>query len=150
MAEVLFYHMTVSRLEQALPGLLERSLERGWKVVVQTVTEERRDALDAHLWTHKDDSFLPHASRSSSEDAARQPIWITEQDENPNQAEVRFLVDGAITADPESHQRIVYMFDGHNAEAVSSARERWKVEKEAGHDLTYWQQGEGGRWEKKA
>ena len=63
MAEVLFYHLTESTLEEALPGLLEKSLERGWKAVVQTGTEERRDALDAHLWTFRDDSFLPHAHR---------------------------------------------------------------------------------------
>ena len=150
MSEVLFYHMTESRLEQALPGLLERSLERGWKVVVQTSTPERRDALDAHLWTHRDDSFLPHGSLETATDPSKQPIWITEKDDNPNAAEVRFLVDGAIPGDLSEYLRAVYMFDGHNAEAVAAARQRWKFEKEAGHDLTYWQQGEGGRWEQKA
>ena len=36
MAEVLFYHLTESTLEDALPPLLEKSLERGWRAVVQT------------------------------------------------------------------------------------------------------------------
>ena len=45
MTEVLFYHLTQSRLEEALPDLLEKSLGRGWRVVVQFSSEERRDAL---------------------------------------------------------------------------------------------------------
>ncbi|MGG2476032.1 DNA polymerase III subunit chi, partial [Rhizobium sp. BR5] len=62
MTEILFYHLTESKLEDALPPLLEKSLERGWKVAIQTVDEERRDFLDTHLWTFRDDSFLPHAT----------------------------------------------------------------------------------------
>ncbi len=62
MAEVLFYHLTESKLEDALPPLLEKSVERGWTVAVQTRDPERRDALDAHLWVYRDDSFLPHGT----------------------------------------------------------------------------------------
>ena len=35
MTEVLFYHLERARLEGVLPGLLEKSLERGWKAVVR-------------------------------------------------------------------------------------------------------------------
>src|SRR6185437_734858 len=59
MTEVLFYHLQDMTLENVLPPLLEKSLERGWRVVVQSSSEERADALDAHLWTYRDDSFLP-------------------------------------------------------------------------------------------
>lgn len=76
MAEVLFYHLTESTLEDALPGLLERSLGRGWRVVVQTGTEERRDALDAHLWTFRDDLFLAHGT-DRDQHAAEQPVLLT-------------------------------------------------------------------------
>ena len=61
MTEVLFYHLQNMSLESVLPPLLEKSLERGWRVVVQSTSPERTDALDAHLWTYSDDSFLPHA-----------------------------------------------------------------------------------------
>ena len=62
MTEMLFYHLQRQPLERVLPTLLERSLERGWRVVVQAPSEERVDALDAHLWTYRDDSFLPHGT----------------------------------------------------------------------------------------
>ena len=53
-----------------LPELLEKSYERGWRVVVQAASDERVDALDAHLWTYRDDNFLPHGTARESEAAA--------------------------------------------------------------------------------
>lgn len=149
MAEVLFYHLTESTLEDALPGLLERSLQRGWKAVVQTGTEERRDALDAHLWTFRDDSFLAHGSDREAH-VADQPVVLTVTEGNPNAAEIRFLVDGASPPDITPYQRAVFLFDGHDAAQLEGAREHWKTMKGAGHTVTYWQQTPDRRWERKA
>ncbi len=147
MTEILFYHLTEHTLERALPGLLEKCLERDWKVVVQAGSEERLKALDTHLWNFRDDSFLPHGCEGEGAD---HPVWLTTDMENPNQAEVRFLVDGAEPPDLSSYTRAIYMFDGHDNDAVIQARDRWKAEKEAGHDITYWQQKINGGWEKMA
>jgi DNA polymerase III subunit chi len=149
-AEVLFYHLSESRLEDALPDLLERSVARGWRVVVQTSTPERRDALDQHLWTYKDDSFLPHGSDSDGS-GALQPILLTsEPAQRANDPHVRFMVEGAVPESLEGYVRGIYMFDGHDEDQLSVARQRWKAEKSAGHDVTYWQQTEGRRWTKRA
>lgn len=149
MTDVLFYHLTESNLEAALPTLLEKSLERGWKVVVQAGSQEKIEALDAHLWTYREDSFLAHGATSDGTQPM-QPIWLTTEQDNPNGANIRFLVDGAVPSDLAGYERAVYMFDGHDNDAVLQARERWKIEKEAGFDLTYWQQKPNGGWEKKA
>ena len=102
MTEVLFYHLQDMSLENVLPPLLEKSLERGWRVVVQSTSEERADALDAHLWTYRDDSFLPHATWRAA-DAQDQPIVLAVEEGNPNRANVRFLIDNAaLPADCES------------------------------------------------
>ncbi|MCG7503864.1 DNA polymerase III subunit chi [Mesorhizobium retamae] len=149
MAEVLFYHLTESTLEEALPGLLERSVDRGWRVVVQTGTEERRDALDQHLWVCRDDSFLAHATDREPY-PAEQPILLTTGDTNTNAAQIRFLVDGAVPPDLAGYDRAVFLFDGHDAGQVEAARSHWKDMKSAGHTVTYWQQTADRRWERKA
>ena len=149
MTEVLFYHLQDQPLERVLPSLLERSLARGWRVVVQTSSDERVDALDAHLWTYRDDGFLPHATRKDGGPEG-QPIWLTTEDDNPNRANVRFLADGAEAADVAAYQRVVMLFDGTDPDAVAAARDSWKKMKADGHEATYWQQSERGRWEKKA
>ena len=149
MADILFYHLTESPLEEALPGLLERSVERGWRAVVQTGTEERRDALDQHLWTFRDDSFLAHATDREPY-PAEQPVLLTTGEGNQNAAQIRFLVDGASPPELSGYERAVFLFDGHDAAQLEAARGHWKTMKEAGHAVTYWQQTPDRRWERKA
>jgi DNA polymerase-3 subunit chi len=149
MTEVLFYHLQSRPLEKVLPDLLERCLERKWRSVVQVGSPERCDALDAELWTYRDDAFLPHGT-SRDGNAPAQPVWLTTTDENPNGATVRFLADGADIPDYGGYERVVLLFDGNDPEAVDRARQKWTETKAAGHEMTYWQQSPEGRWVKKA
>jgi DNA polymerase III subunit chi len=149
MTEVLFYHLTESTLEEALPALLEKSLERGWRAAVQTRSEERRDALDARLWTYRDDSFLAHGTDAEPH-AGEQPVLLTTGAGNANGAQVRFVVEGAEPPDFSGYDRGVIMFDGHDEEQLAAARAQWTALKAAGHEVTYWQQGTDRRWQKKA
>ena len=149
MTEVLFYHLQDMTLENVLPPLLEKSLERGWRVVVQSTSEERADALDAHLWTYRDDSFLPHATWRIS-DAPEQPIVLIAGEGNPNRANVRFLVDNAaLPADCDAYQRLVLVFNGDDGDALAAARSAWTDCKARGFEVTYWQADERGRWQRR-
>ena len=153
MTEALFYHLQTGTLEQALPQLLEKCVERGWKTVVQTGSPERRDALDAHLWTWSEESFLPHGTMRDG-DPADLPVIVTADPAEPGPidppATVRFLVDRAVVPDLAGLARAVFVFDGNDPEAVMEARANWKSVKAAGLDATYWVQDERGRWVKKA
>jgi DNA polymerase-3 subunit chi len=150
MTEVRFYHLLDQRLERVLPQLLEVSLHRGWRVVVQAASEERIEALDAHLWTYRDDSFLPHGT-SRNPDAADQPILLTVDEGNANNATVRFLIDGAsLPPDASRYERLVLMFDGTDDDLVARAREQWAQARAEGHDASYWQPDDSGRWVQKA
>ena len=146
MAELWFYHLEKSELERALPPLLEKCLQRGWRAIVRGGSEERLDALDSSLWTYKDESFLPHG-RDKPE---RQPVYLTSQGGNPNHAHVLFLIDGAEPGDLTSFERACLMFDGRDEAALNSARARWKEAKEAGIIASYWRESASGKWEKQA
>jgi DNA polymerase III subunit chi len=150
MTEFLFYHLQAQPVERVLPVLLEKSIERGWRVAVHTSSEERIDALDAHLWTFREDSFLPHGTFREST-AADQPVLLTMEDHNPNAATVRFLIDRApLPADVERYDRVVLLFDGSDEEAVAEAREHWQSAKARGFAVTYWQADDSGRWQRRA
>jgi DNA polymerase III subunit chi len=149
MTEVLFYHLQNMLLETVLPPLLEKSLERGWRVVVQSTSEERTEALDAHLWTYREDSFLPHATWRAG-DAQDQPVLLVVEDDNPNRANVRFLVDNAaLPADPGAYDRLVLVFNGDDDDALATARSAWKDCRSRGFEVTYWQADEQGRWQRR-
>lgn len=150
MTEVLFYHLERASLESVLPGLLEKTLERGWKAVVRCGSRETVARLDEILWTYNDESFLPHSADIAN--ASGQPVFLTDSDNVPNGANLLFLVDNA-AADLSaiaSLQRCVTIFDGGDDKAVAAARAFWKDVKAAGCDATYWKQSPQGRWEKQA
>jgi DNA polymerase III subunit chi len=161
MTEIWFYHLLTRSLEQVLPGLLEKSRERGWSVVVQGRDAMRLDQLDQYLWTYETASFLPHASASDSakdgvKDAQEQPIWLTLDTDTPNGAKIRFMIDGAdvisfVSAGHADHyDRIVVIFNGNNEDELNLARQQWKDLRDKDLALSYFQQNEDGRWDKKA
>ncbi|MEZ5667147.1 MAG: DNA polymerase III subunit chi [Alphaproteobacteria bacterium] len=143
--EIRFYHLQRTGLEQALPLLLERVLDRGQRAVVMAGSPDRVEALNVHLWTYNERSFLPHGSARDGH-AADQPVWLTEADERPNAADVLFLTDGATSTHLDDYALVVELFDGRSDEAVTAARGRWSAYKGAGHTLTYWRQDDRGRW----
>lgn len=153
MTEVWFYHLQRRPLEAVLPVLLERCMERGWRSLILAGSKARADALDAHLWTYRDDSFLPHGFVSEAQ-AALQPILLSVAcegaDPPPNGANILFLVDGASSDRMAGFDRTVDLFDGNDEVATEAARGRYRQARDAGFDVTYWQQDSTGAWEKRA
>jgi DNA polymerase-3 subunit chi len=147
--EVYFYHLEHRTLEEVLPTLLELSLKRGWRAAVQAASEERVEALNTLLWTYREESFLPHGTARDGH-ASVHPIYLTSGEDNPNSAQVRFLVDGAMLSDASPYARIAYVFDGRDQEAVARARTEWQTAKANGYAVSYWQQTEQGRWQQMA
>lgn len=154
MSEVLFYHLERRSLDDALPGLIEKTLERGWRALIKTESADRAATVDNLLWTYNDQTFLPHAQMGDG-DAARQPVLITAEDGNANAANVLFLVGGAVPpawdgALATSLTRVVLMFDGRDTAALATARAAWKEAKAVGHEATYWKESPSGKFEKQA
>jgi DNA polymerase III subunit chi len=147
MVEVGFYHLQRTPLEPALGRLLEKVLASGQRAVVQASSADRVEALNRALWTFGRDSFLPHGSRDDGF-AEDQPVFLTATADYPNGATVLVLVDGAEVEPPAAFSRCLYLFDGHDEQAVAEARERWRQWRERGAAVTYWRQTERGGWQK--
>jgi DNA polymerase-3 subunit chi len=147
--DVLVYHLETQPLERVIPVLLEKTLERGWRAIVEVGSGERAELLDRALWVFRDDGFLPHGL-SGGEFDADQPVLLTTGPQNGNGAEVRFFADRAVPQSAEGYQRVVYLFSGRDPDAVVEAREAWKALRTVAENaLTYWQQDESGRWIKR-
>ena len=146
MVDVRFYHLTRTKLAQALPVLLGRTLDAGERAIVRCPSPASVAALDAALWEAAAPDWLPHGTAADG-DAALQPIWLATDDIVPNGARYLFLVDGAETARPGDFARVFDLFDGNDDAAVAAARQRWKAISAAGIGPTYWRQGPRG-WEK--
>src|SRR5262245_48151752 len=137
--EVYFYHLERRTLEEVLPTLLERSLERGWRATVQAASEERVEALDTLLWTYREESFLAHGTARDGYPEAH-PIYLTAGGDNPNGAQVRFLVDGAEIDDAAPYARVVNGLVGGEEPGLGRAGGGWRGARGQGLGLSYWQQ----------
>lgn len=149
MAEIWFFHLDKQPLEHVLPRIVTSSLARGWRMVIETSVPERVAKLSEMLWASEDVAFLPHGY-AGEPSPDQQPVWLTTTTENPNNAQVRVLLDGAKLADLSSLTRAVLMFDGNDETAIEAARAEWKTQKSAGHDISYWKQDENGKWQNQA
>ncbi len=150
MTEIRFYHLQKQSVEEALPAILTKALDTKRRIVVRTSNAGETERIDQYLWTHRPDSFLPHGCGKDAF-AKDQPIWLTAGSDNPNGADVLFVV--APSSQPsamDGYSLCCEMFDGRSDDSVSAARARWKIYKEMGYSVTYWQQTDKGGWEQKA
>ncbi len=149
MTEVWFFHLDRQPLEHVLPRIVASSLTRGWHMVIETAVVERVAKISEMLWASEDVAFLPHGFEGEPS-PEKQPVWLTATSDNPNHSHVRVLLDGAKPGDISNLNRAVLMFDGNDPLAIEAARAEWKIQKAAGHDISYWKQDENGKWTNQA
>lgn len=154
-AEWWFYHIEHGELVSAVAPLLEKCLERRWRVVVagEPATLEK---LDTALWTWREESFLPHGlapagsgGPQKSGPAAAQPVLLSPRAEPLNGAQVAMLLDGT-DADGARFARCLVVFDGGDEAARSKAREQYRRAVGEGAPARYFQQDAAGAWVEKA
>lgn len=150
MGAVYFYHLSRSPLEAALPPLIGRAREAGWRVAVRGRTQDLMERLDLALWLTGEEGFLPHGLAGGPHDAA-QPVLLTTGTDCPNGAACLMAVDGAEVAadEPARFERVCILFDGADPDALEHARGQWRALTGAGCAAQYWSQA-SGRWAKEA
>ncbi len=149
MTEIRFYHLQKQSLDQALPLILEKAYSMGHKIIVKMQDEEEANRMATHLWTYRQDKFLPHGSKKDGQ-ADLQPIWITPLEENPNAATILILTQGQTSENIEKFDLVCEMLNGHSDDQIAAARKRWAEYQKSDYKTTYWFQNEDGGWVKKA
>ena len=144
--EIQFYHLLTTPLERALPKLMEKAFRSGQRVMIHCTDEEQMKLLDATLWTYDANRFLPHGLADAPR-ADEQPICLSLGMDNPNQATIGVVVNGATLPMPSAYSKVLDLFDGHDEGAVAAARTRWKNYQQSGAALSYIQQQKGGGWQ---
>ena len=148
MGAVYFYHLTDRPLDDALPQLIDRAQEQGWRVLVRGRRPAMLARLDTVLWHGPADSFRAHGLAGDHD--ADQPVVLGI--DTPAQGFACVMsVDGADLAPAEiaAAERACVLFDGHDGDALDRARKQWKALTGAAVKAQYWAQ-ESGRWVKKA
>lgn len=150
MTRIDFYHLQKAPLEQVLPKLCEKAYASGKHIKILLGNTDRVEFINSLLWTYSEESFLPHGSKRDGF-AEEQPIFISSEEANENNASLLILADGAqIEVEKlNTYERVLNIFDGNDEMALTNARAYWKEIKSLGGELHYWQQNANGTFEQK-
>ena len=145
-----FYHLQKTPLEQVLPKLCEKAYSTGKRIKILVGNDDRVEFLNSLLWTYNAESFLPHGSKKDGF-AEEQPIFISSNDDNENDAKLLILVDGATPGLDVlmTYERVLNIFDGNDETSLNNSRDYWKMIKSTDGELHYWQQKDNGTFEQK-
>lgn len=153
--ELLFYRLSRSPLEAALPALLDKARARELRAIVRVGADARVRSLSDAIWRWRDDAFLAHGAPGEPS-PERQPIYLTSGLETPNRPDVAFYVDRAepdpeaLGADPAGLSRACLLFAEQDAEALAAARSLWTRTVAAALPAAFWAEEPGRGWTKKA
>ena len=148
MSEVFFYHLTQTRLEIALPKILERALSADWSVELRLGIDADVESISDAIWKGPDESFLPHCLEDNDK-LHDYPIVLGKSP----LSEVRdclIVIDQAELQENEveKFKRVCLLFDSKNEIELTNARETWKSLSDAGLKTSYWAE-DNGKWTKK-
>ncbi|MBX9805111.1 MAG: DNA polymerase III subunit chi [Alphaproteobacteria bacterium] len=147
-AEVTLYQLTTHPLEKVLPRILEKVYDGGLHALVLTDTQERMQALNASLWTYSSLAFLPHGMDGNKlHDPADNPIWLSLDADNKNNATILVLTAGKSVEDLSPFTRCVDIFDGNDPTSLAAGLERCDHYRKQGHPVVYWKQSLSGNWD---
>lgn len=142
--EISFYQIADGNLVPSAVRLLEKVYSTGVRCLFFSPVEERVKIVDKTLWTFSTNAFIPHGDKSLGY-CDQQPVYLTSEVENPNQAEVVVLVDSFdYKSFNQQFSKVLFVFDDSVA---SRAQKLYCDLKKAAENVNYWQQSSKG-WTK--
>ena len=148
MSEVFFYHLTQTRLEVALPKILERALSADWSVELRLGMDADVESISDAIWKGPEDSFLPHCLENNDK-LHDYPIVLSKSPLS-DVRDCLIVVDQAELQENEveKFKRVCFLFDSKNEFELAKVRASWKSLSDAGVNTVYWAEDQG-MWKKK-
>ena len=148
MSEVFFYHLTQTRLDVALPKILERAVSAEWLVELRIGMESDVRSISDAIWKGPDDSFLPHCLESNDK-LHDYPIVLSKSPLSELRDCLVIIEQAELHHNEvEKFKRVCLLFDSKNEFYLTNARASWKSLSDAGVNTVYWAEDQG-TWKKK-
>ncbi len=146
MNNVNFYHLKNTNSFSALSKLLEKAVHEGERSLVRTRSSMATDELDEYLWSYELSSFLPH-SKPGDQEISLSPIHISDEIDNPNNAQFLFVVNTERVNIDEilSFKRTFIIFNNDDVDILKSTMSLWTNLEKVPIERRYWTQ-DNQRW----
>lgn len=116
--EINFYQADETIIKSLAP-LLIKVLEENKKALVFCADEKKISEIDNSLWSYGRSKFIPHLTILDKDFAKefpfeRQPILISNKEENSNQADYLVFLDEPTSSFISSFKRVFYFYEESN------------------------------------
>jgi DNA polymerase IIIc chi subunit len=112
--EINFYQVDETIIKSLAPLLL-KVLEEKKKALIFSSNQTQIKEIDNSLWSYGRNRFIPHVTIFDTDFLMpRQPILISDRQENSNQADYLVFLDEPSQAFISDFSRVFYFFEEHN------------------------------------
>ncbi|PKN55857.1 MAG: hypothetical protein CVU56_19160 [Deltaproteobacteria bacterium HGW-Deltaproteobacteria-14] len=136
---VTFYDVPPEGRWPLVVHMAEAALRKGKQLLVHCADPGEARALDAHLWTFRDEAFLPHEIANRAEelvDAEAQLVIVTAE-ARPIPATVLLQLTPASEAFARGFESVIDVVDHRDPALLAASRERYKVWRDSGVPLEF-------------
>ncbi len=124
--EINFYQCDESLVKSIAPLML-KILEENKKAFIFSSDAARTKEIDDGLWSYGKNKFIPHILISDKNFALeRQPILISNKEENSNKADYLVLIEEASEAFISKFSRVFYFYDSLNLDAAKQTAKKYQ------------------------
>ena len=146
MTKIIFYSSAPLQVENTLFTLIEKSIEKGYKCLF-FLDKEKCSMIDEKLWTHKQNSFLPHLSEDEEiSDDLDIPIYLSTKNENPYEAELLFSIDGFLPDNINNFERVVIIIDANDKILLEKYKKYYLDVNKDFEDIVFYKSDDNGKW----
>ena len=145
MTEIFFYKLKNLSIELFLISLIEKSISKNWNSLVLLDNIERMEEINDLMWTFNDTSFIPHGSQSDL-NPDKHKVYLTCNEENPNNSNIIFSIDGIIINQPDNWKRCIYIFNEQNLKVTDELESYKRGIEDLNFGLKSFEQDNNGKW----
>lgn len=125
-SEINFYQVDETIIKSLAPVLI-KILEEKKKVLIFCRNQAQIKAIDDSLWSYGRNKFIPHITISDKEFVLeRQPILISDKEENANKADYLVFLDLPSESFAKSFSRVFHFFEEQNIAVAKEVAKKIK------------------------
>ena len=131
---------------KVIAQILLKIKEEKKRTLIYAKTDEILKQIDEVLWSFSKTKFLPHATKWEKVNPLEQPTFLTNEENNQNQAEFLLMLDEVSDDFLKKFEKIFYFFNNSNLE---SARKLYSNYKKKSFSINFYKKDED-KWIKAA
>lgn len=126
MSEINFYQCD-EQISRSIAPLMLKVIEEKKKVLILAANQTQVKEIDDVLWSYGKNKFIPHITAADKGfDFKRQPIVISEKEENINDADYLVLTKEVSQEFLSKFSRVFYFYDQLNVDEVKNVMQKYK------------------------